>query len=313
LLVFSRQQVIAPQSLDLNDIVSAMDKMLRRILGEDVDLVSSLTPQLGRVLADPSNIEQMIMNLALNARDAMPTGGKLTIETGTVELDESYAAVHLGAKPGPHVMLAVSDTGAGMDPEIQARIFEPFFTTKEIGKGTGLGLSIVFGIAQRAGGSVWVYSERGRGTTFKVYLPRSEAKIEVSSASRAPTTLHGGETILLAEDQEQVRTVAQSILLRHGYRVIVAQNAGEALLLCEAHSQPIHLLLTDVVMPHLSGADLAKRIAVTRPETKVLFMSGYTDDSVVRHGVLEDGVAFLQKPFTPESLARKVREVLDGS
>jgi CheY-like chemotaxis protein len=255
----------------------------------------------------------MIMNLALNARDAMPTGGKLTIETGTIELDESYAAVHLGAKPGPHVMLAVSDTGTGMDPEIQARIFEPFFTTKEIGKGTGLGLSIVFGIAQRAGGSVWVYSERGRGTTFKVYLPRSEAKVEVSSASRAPVTLHGGETILLAEDQEQVRAVAQSILRRHGYRVIVAQNAGEALLLCEAHSHPIHLLLTDVVMPHLSGADLAKRIALTRPETKVLFMSGYTDDSVVRHGVLEDGVAFLQKPFTPESLARKVREVLDGS
>ena len=315
LLVFSRQQIVAPQALDLNDIVVAMDKMLRRILGEDVDLVSRVAPQPARVLVDPSNIEQMIMNLALNARDAMPRGGKLTIETGTVELDESYAAEHLGARSGPHVMLAVSDTGAGMEPEIQARIFEPFFTTKEIGKGTGLGLSIVFGIAQRAGGSVWVYSEPGKGTTFKIYLPRSEAeaKVEVGSASRVPIALHAGETILLAEDQDQVRAVAHSILRRHGYRVIVAKNAGEALLLCEAHTGPIQLLLTDVVMPHLSGVDLAKRIAVTRPETKVLFMSGYTDDSVVRHGVLEDGVAFLQKPFTPESLARKVREVLDGS
>jgi PAS domain S-box-containing protein len=313
LLVFSRQQIIAPRALDLNDIVVAMDKMLRRTLGEDVDLVSRLAPEPARVLADPSNIEQVIMNLALNARDAMPTGGKLTIETGTIELDESYAAEHLGARPGPHVLLAVSDTGTGMAPEIQARIFEPFFTTKEIGKGTGLGLSIVFGIAQRAGGSVWVYSEPGKGTTFKVYLPRSEATVEASSASRVPIALHGGETVLLAEDQEQVRAVAHGILRRHGYRVIVAQNPGEALLLCEAHSGPIHLLLTDVVMPHLSGADLARRIAVTRPETKVLFMSGYTDDSVVRHGVLEDGVAFLQKPFTPESLARKVREVLDGS
>ncbi|HEX3854483.1 MAG TPA: PAS domain S-box protein [Polyangiaceae bacterium] len=313
LLVFSRQQIIEPRVLDLNEIVTTMDKMLRRILGEDVDLVSSLAPQLGSVLADPSGIEQVIMNLALNARDAMPRGGKLTIETGSVELDESYAAVHWGVKPGPHIMLAVSDTGTGMEPEIQARIFEPFFTTKETGKGTGLGLSIVFGIAQQAGGSVWVYSEPGKGTTFKVYLPRSQAKAAFSNSSQAPISLHGGETILLAEDQEQVRTVVQSILRRHGYRVLVAQNAGEALLLCEAHPQPIHLLLTDVVMPLLSGAELAKRIAVTRAETKVLYMSGYTDDSVVRHGVLEDGVAFLQKPFTPESLARKVREVLDGA
>jgi len=310
--VFSRQQVIAPQVLDLNGIVVAVEKMLRRVLGEDVDLVSRLAPEPTRVLADPSNIEQLIMNLALNARDAMPTGGKLTIETGTIELDETYAAEHLGARPGPHVLLAVSDTGTGMEPEIQARIFEPFFTTKEVGKGTGLGLSIVFGIAQRAGGSVWVYSEPGKGTTFKVYLPRSDAEVETSRSSRAPIAVHGGETVLLAEDQDQVRAVAQSILRRQGYRVIVAQNAGEALLLCEAHSGPIHLLLTDVVMPHLSGTDLAKRIAITRPETKVLFMSGYTDDSVVRHGVLEAGVAFLQKPFSPESLARKVREVLDG-
>ncbi len=311
LLVFSRQQIITPRVLDLNDIVLAMDKMLRRILGEDVDLVSRLAPELGHVLADPSNTEQVIMNLAINARDAMPTGGKLTIETGNVELDADYARAHLGSKPGPHVMLAVSDTGTGMAPDIQVRIFEPFFTTKETGKGTGLGLSIVFGIAQQAGGSVWVYSEPGKGTTFKVYLPRVEAGVVVSSSSRAPVSLHGAETVLLAEDQEQVRAVAAGILRRHGYRVIAAQNAGEALLLCEAHAGPIHLLLTDVVMPHLSGADLAKRIAFTRPGTKVLYMSGYTDDSVVRHGVLEDGVAFLQKPFTPESLARKVREVLD--
>ncbi len=311
LLVFSRQQVIAPQVLDLNEVIGAMDKMLRRILGEDVSLVSALAPGLGRVLVDPSNVEQVIMNLAVNARDAMPIGGKLTIETGNVELDLGYARQHLGFKPGPHVMLAVSDTGTGMDRATQARIFEPFFTTKEVGKGTGLGLSTVFGIAQQAGGSVWVYSELGKGTTLKVYLPRVDGDVETAKPSLDLGTLRGSETILLVEDQEQVRAVAHGILKRHGYRVIGSQNAGEALLVCETQPGVIHLLLTDVVMPHLSGAELAKRIAVTRPSTKVLCMSGYTDDSVIRHGVLESGVAFLQKPFTPESLARKVREVLN--
>jgi two-component system, cell cycle sensor histidine kinase and response regulator CckA len=312
LLVFSRQEVVAARVIDLNDVIAGMDKMLRRILGEDIDLVSVPAPHLGNVLADPSHVEQVIMNLVVNARDAMPTGGKLTIETANVELDDAYAREHLGSKPGPHVMLAVSDTGIGMDEATQARIFEPFFTTKETGKGTGLGLSTVFGIAQQAGGSVWVYSEPGKGTTFKIYLPRVERDKDSDNPSLAPVTLRGGETILLVEDQAQVRTVAHGILKRHGYRVIVAQNAGEALLLCETHRGTIHLLLTDVVMPHMSGAELAKRLARTRPDMKVLCMSGYTDDSIFRHGVLESEMAFLQKPFTPESLTRKVREVLNA-
>ena len=234
-----------------------------------------------------------------------------TVETGNVELGSDYAREHLGVRPGPHVMLAVSDTGIGMDQATQARIFEPFFTTKEVGKGTGLGLSTVFGIVQQSGGSVWVYSEPGAGTTFKVYFPRVEADLEVTRpASSIPATLRGSETILLVEDQEQVRAVAAGILQRNGYRVIVAQNAGDALLLAEKHRGDIHLLLTDVVMPQISGAELARRIALIRPELKVLFMSGYTDDSIVRHGVLDSRMAFLQKPFTPESLTRKLREVL---
>jgi signal transduction histidine kinase len=313
LLVFSRQQVIEPKVLDLNVILASMDKMLRRILGEDVDLVSVLAPDVGRVLADPSNVEQVVMNLVVNARDAMPTGGKLTIETGNVDLDGEYARQHLGSQPGPHVMLAVSDTGTGIAESTQTHIFEPFFTTKGVGKGTGLGLSTVFGIAQQSGGSVWLYSEPGKGTTFKVYFPRVEGTPDVTGSTPAPSTLRGTETILLVEDQEQVRTVAHGILRRHGYHVVVAQNAGEALLLCDTEPGEIHLLLTDVVMPAMSGAELAKRIAVMRPNTKVLCMSGYTDDSVVRHGVLESGVAFLQKPFTPDSLARKVRDVLTAT
>jgi len=313
LLMFSRQQVVAPKVLDLNELVSGMDKMVTRIVGEDVDLVSTAGPRLGHVLADASNVEQIIMNLVVNARDAMPTGGKLTIETANVELGGDYARQHLGVTPGPHVMLAVSDTGIGMDPATQARIFEPFFTTKEMGKGTGLGLSTVFGIAQQSGGSVWVYSEPGAGTTFKVYFPRVEADVDAESPPLAPALLRGSETILLVEDQEQVRVVAYDILKRYGYRVLVAQNAGEALLLSEKHAGTIDLLLTDVVMPQMSGSQLATRLALTRPTMKVLFMSGYTDDSVVRHGVLASGMAFLQKPFTPESLTRKLREVLQST
>jgi CheY-like chemotaxis protein len=311
-LVFTRQQVVAPKVLNLNDVLGNMDKMLRRILGEDVDLVSALAPSLGLVLVDPSNVEQVVMNLVVNARDAMPTGGKLTIETGHVDLDDAYAEQHLGAKPGPHVMLAVSDTGTGMDRETQRRIFEPFFTTKAVGKGTGLGLSTVFGIVQQAGGSVWVYSEPGKGATFKVYFPRVDGHNFSVRPSLPPVTFRGTETILLVEDQEQVRNVALSILRKHGYRVLVAENAGEALLLSESNADTIHLLLTDVVMPNLSGAELAKRLTRTRPELKVLCMSGYTDDSVIRHGVLESAMPFLQKPFTPDSLARKVREVLNA-
>jgi two-component system cell cycle sensor histidine kinase/response regulator CckA len=312
LLLFSRQQVVEPKVLDLNDNLAGMEKMLRRILGEDVELAFVPAPKLGRIRADPGNVEQVIMNLVVNARDAMPTGGQLTIETSNVDLDDDYASRHLGARAGPHVMLAVTDTGTGMDKATQARIFEPFFTTKEPGKGTGLGLSTVFGIAQQSGGNVWVYSEPGKGTTFKVYFPRVIAEVDLPHDTLPPTTLRGQETILLVEDEEQVRIVAQGILKRSGYRVIAAQNAGEALIFCEKHPGVIHMLLTDVVMPQMSGAELAKRIAKTRPEMKVVCMSGYTDDSIVRHGVLESGVAFLQKPFTPETLMRKVREVFNS-
>jgi two-component system cell cycle sensor histidine kinase/response regulator CckA len=313
LLMFSRQQVTEPKVIDLSEVLIGMDNMLQRILGEDVELVSVVDASIGRVKVDPSHIEQVILNLVVNARDAMPTGGKLTIETADVLLDENYAQNHLPAKPGPHVMMAVSDTGTGMDRETQKRIFEPFFTTKEVGKGTGLGLSTVFGIVQQSGGNIWVYSEPGQGTTFKVYLPRVDAEVDVLRPEAAPATLRGTETVLLVEDEEQVRTAVLNILQRQGYRVISAQHAGEALLLCERHPGAIDLLLTDVVMPNMSGPGLAKRLAATRPDMKVLCMSGYADDSIVRHGVLETGVAFLQKPITPASLARKVRAVLDGN
>jgi two-component system cell cycle sensor histidine kinase/response regulator CckA len=312
LLMFSRQQVLERRVLDLNEVLGGMDKMLQRILGADVDLVSLPTHPLGRVRVDPSSVEQVIMNLVVNARDAMPTGGKLTMETDNVVLDEAYASDHLGVTPGPHVMLAVSDTGTGMAKATLTQIFEPFFTTKGPGKGTGLGLSTVFGIVNQSGGSVWVYSEVGKGTTFKIYLPRVDEAIEVVQLSKTPTTLRGSETILLVEDDDQVRVVARGILARSGYRVIEARNAGEALLHSEGDAGIIHLLLSDVVMPQLSGPELAKRLAKARPDMKVLCMSGYTDDSIVRHGVLAADIAYLQKPITPQALTTKVREVLDA-
>jgi len=312
LLVFSRQQVISPKVLDLNEVVASIDRMVARILGEDIELISAPGSGLGCVLADRNNVEQAIMNLVVNARDAMPRGGKLTIETGNVHLDAAYVCEHPGTTVGAHVMLAVSDTGIGMDRATQARIFEPFFTTKEIGKGTGLGLSTVFGIAQQSGGSVWVYSEPGKGTTFKVYFPTVAAAADSIEAELAPASLRGTETILLVEDQEQLRAVAHAILKRSGYRVLVAPDAAEAARVCEVYPEPIHLLLTDVVMPHTSGVELAKRAQLRRPTLKVLYMSGYTDDSVVRHGILESEMAFLQKPFTPETLTRKLREVLNA-
>jgi CheY-like chemotaxis protein len=312
LLMFSRQQVVEPRVLDLHEVLTGMDKMLQRILGEDVELVSLPPKSIGRVKADPSHIEQVILNLVVNARDAMPKGGKLTIETGNVVLDDSYALGHLPTKTGPYVMLAVTDTGTGMDRETQKRIFEPFFTTKAMGKGTGLGLSTVFGIVQQSGGNIWIYSEPGKGTTFKIYLPRVDQEVDIPRPPTAPATLRGTETILLVEDEEQVRVIALNILRRQGYQVISAQNAGEALLICERHPGAIDLLLTDVVMPQMSGPELAKRLGQTRPDMRVLCMSGYTDDSIVRHGVLETGVAFVQKPITPALLSRKVREVLDG-
>jgi len=312
LLMFSRQQVIEPRVVDLREVLTSMDKMLQRILGEDVELALVTLRPTALVTVDPSHIEQVILNLVVNARDALPTGGKLTIELSDIELEESYAQSHLSAKPGRYVVLAVSDNGIGMDRETQARIFEPFFTTKELGKGTGLGLSTVFGIVKQSQGQVWVYSEPGQGTTFKIYLPMAEGAVDAPRQQFAPSTLRGNETVLLVEDDDQLRTVVLSTLRRQGYQVIVARNGGEAILLSEQHQGEIELLLTDVVMPQMSGPELAKRLCATQPQMKVLCMSGYTDDSIVRHGVLEAGMAFLQKPVTPTTLATKLREVLDA-
>jgi two-component system, cell cycle sensor histidine kinase and response regulator CckA len=312
LLMFSRQQVLEPKVLDLNEVLTGMEKMLRRLLGADVDLVARPTATLARVRVDPSSLEQVIMNLAVNARDAMPTGGRLTMETADVVLDEEYAKLHLGVTPGPHVMLAISDTGHGIDKLTQSRVFEPFFTTKEKGKGTGLGLSTVFGIVKQSGGSIWLYSEIGYGTTFKVYLPSVDRPKHSSLHAEASDILQGHETILLIEDDDQVRVVTGSILRNNGYRVIEARNATEAFACSAAHAAPIDLLLTDVIMPQLSGPEVAKRLAPARPDMKVLFMSGYTDDSIVRHGVLSEAVSFLAKPITVATLTTKVREVLDA-
>lgn len=311
LLMFSRQQVLEPKVIDLNEVLANMEKMFQRILGADIDLVARFATNLETVRVDPSSIEQVLMNLVVNARDAMPTGGKLTLETANIDLDDTYAEQHLGVIPGPHVMLAVTDTGKGIDKATQARIFEPFFTTKEKGKGTGLGLSTVFGIVQQSGGSIWLYSEPGQGTAFKVFLPAVARTSQIAQSSVAPRDHRGSETILLVEDEDQVRVVTGSILRKNGYEVIEARNAGEALLKAEQHRARIHLMLTDVIMPQLSGPELAKRLMGVRPDMRTLCMSGYTGDSVVRHGVLEASVSFLQKPITAASLTAKVREVLD--
>jgi len=309
LLAFSRQQMLAPKILDLNTIIAQIDKMIRRIVGEDIDVTTRLAAKLDRVRVDPGQIEQVVMNLIVNARDAMPKGGKLTIETGNVVLDESWAEAHEGATVGPQVMLAITDTGVGMDAVTRARVFEPFFTTKEVGKGTGLGLSTVFGIVKQSGGSIYVYSEVGVGTGFKIYFPRAEGTPE--ERPERPSVAPGGdETILLVEDESRVRALARTILTRLGYTVLEAANLEQALKVFDAEPT-IDLLLTDVVMPHGTGRDLAHRLQAKRPELPVLFMSGYTDDTVVRHGVLEEGVAFVQKPLTPGLLAVKVREALD--
>jgi two-component system, cell cycle sensor histidine kinase and response regulator CckA len=312
LLVFSRQQILQPTLVDLTESALQIERLLERLIGEDIELTTTGTPALGKVMVDPSQIEQIIMNLAVNARDAMPDGGTLAIETADVVLDAAYAAEHAGVTPGPHVMLAVADTGIGMDKALQARIFEPFFTTKEKGKGTGLGLAIVFGIVQQSAGSITVDSEPGRGTTFRMYFPRADdaAGQECEPASATALTLRGVETILLVEDEEQVRNVARMMLCRSGYEVLEAQSGGDALLICEQHPAPIHLLLTDVVMPRMNGRQLADRLRPLRPEMKVLFMSGYAENAIIQHGILDADIALLQKPLTLEALTRKVRLVL---
>ena len=313
LLAFSRKQILAPQVLNVNRVVSETDKMLRRLIGEDIELVAILAPDLGNVKADPGQIEQVVMNLAVNARDAMPEGGRLTIETANVDLSEEYAREHIDASPGPHVMLAVSDTGVGMDEETRSHIFEPFFTTKEMGKGTGLGLSTVHGIVKQSDGSIDVESLPERGTTFKIFLPRIEETAEASAAKSGPDReLSGTETVLLVEDDPGVRAFGVRVLRERGYTVIEARGGAEALSLAGRHAGPIHLVVSDVVMPGMSGRDMAERLAVQRPGTKILYMSGYTDDAISRHGVLDPGTAFLQKPFTPDALVRTARSVLDG-
>ena len=311
LLAFSRQQVFERKVLDLNRLIAEIEKMLRRLIGEDVDLVTALDPALAYVWADAGQLEQVVMNLAVNARDAMPRGGRLTIETSNVDLDEAYARLHIPIRPGRYVMIAVSDTGVGMDAATRSRIFEPFFTTKERGKGTGLGLATVYGIVKQSGGYIWAYSEPGKGTTFKIYLPPADQSL-LPEEDRVEETLsvRGTETVLLVEDEESVRTLSRAILENHGYRVLEAAGAQEAIETVREYQQPIHLLLTDVIMPSMGGPDLASRIQTLRPGLKVLFMSGYTDETVFRHGHLEQGCLFLQKPFTPAALARKLREAL---
>jgi PAS domain S-box-containing protein len=311
LLAFSRKQMLAPVVLNVQAVVSDMGKILRRLIGEDVELVTVNAPDLKRVKADRSQIEQVIMNLAVNARDAMPRGGKLTIETTNVEFDDSYSRAPVVLMPGRYVMLAVTDNGCGMDADTQAHIFEPFYTTKEKGKGTGLGLATVYGIVKQSGGYVWVYSEIGRGTTFKIYLPSVEEEVAPREIPKAVASLpRGTETVLLVEDEEGVRELAKEYLESCGYKVLVAQNGQAAIDLVSKHFGPIDLIMTDIVMPGLSGSDLAKKVQSLRADIRVVYMSGYTDQAIIHHGILSSDVLLLQKPFTMSTLAHKLREAL---
>jgi CheY-like chemotaxis protein len=313
LLAFARKQILEPRVLKLNDLALEMDKLLRRLIGEDIDLIMLPDPDLGRVRVDPGQIEQVLINLAVNARDAMPDGGKLTIETRNVVLDDAYAQPRVGVRPGAYVMLAVSDTGSGMDQTTQQRIFEPFFTTKAVGRGTGLGLATCYGIIKQHGGNIWVYSEVGQGTTFKIYLPRVvEAAETVPQPDRLDAMPRGTEVVLLVEDEPAVRALAARVLRAQGYTVLAAGNGSEALQVIQTHLGVIDLLVTDVVMPEMSGKVLAEHVVRRYPQIRILFISGYTDRAIVHHGRLEPNVTFLQKPFAPLALAQKVREVLEG-
>ena len=314
LLAYSRRQVLQPKVINLNELVLNMDKLLQRLIGEDVEMKTVAAHDLGSVKADPGQIEQVIMNLAVNARDAMPKGGSLTLETTNIDLDETYARNHPGTYPGKYVMLAVSDTGIGMDAHTRSHIFEPFFTTKSMGRGTGLGLSMVYGIVRQSGGSIEVYSEPGQGSTFKIYLPRIEAPAEPLPAKHTPATrIRGNETVLLVEDDAQVRDLAAAVLTSSGYTVLTVDSPRAAAAKCDEHKGDIHLLLTDVIMPGIGGREVANQVLARRPNTKVLYMSGYTTNAIIHHGVLDPGTFFLQKPFTPANLSAKVREVLDHS
>ena len=313
LLAFSRMQVLHARVLDLNEVVSGMIKMFSRVIGADIEMAFLPALDLGRVKADPGQIEQVLLNLVVNARDAMPNGGSLTIETSNVQIDRDYGLTHHNIAPGSWVMLTVTDTGCGMDAETQSHIFEPFFTTKKQGKGTGLGLATVYGVVKQSGGFIYVYSEINHGTTFKIYLPQVSAEVDRDAEKLEVAPPRGSETILFVEDEESVRELVRDYLAGTGYKVLEATDGIQALEIAEAHKGPIHILVTDVVMPRLSGRELATRISSQRPKTKVLFISGYTDDSIFRHGVLAGGVAYLQKPFNLKAIAQKIREVLDGA
>jgi DNA-binding response OmpR family regulator len=312
LLAFSRKQVMQTKILDLNAVIRNMDRLLRRLISAEIEIATTPGTDLGSVMADPGQIEQVILNLVVNSRDAMPKGGKITIETGNANFDEDYVREHGGGIVGPQVMLAVSDTGHGMNAETRARIFEPFFTTKELGKGTGLGLSTVYGIVQQSGGNVWVYSEPGRGTTFKVYLPRVDEPPDLAALPASAIGVGGNETILVVEDDVMVRGIVRKILTRSGYQVLEAGDPRAALSLCREMTSPIDLLLSDVILPKVSGRELADQLVGVHNEMKVLFMSGYADNAIVHNGMLDPGISFIAKPFTPTTLARKVREVLDS-